>query len=313
MNLPQGYTARPAVPDDLEAVVAMVDAWDLTYFGEADNANRAGLQYDWGAPWVDVERDTRLVFASDGSLAAYAIHFRPEPAPRYEAWGLVHPSHEGRGVGSAILDWAEGKSRAEAGRERYPVWNATGAPNVSGLSLLADRGYRHIRTFFQMRMDLEPTFVAGAPPEDVSIRRLVVGADERRVHAVLDHAFTGHFGYVAEPFEGWWEHQFADETFDPSLSVVAEVNQEIVGASLNGVTEGTGWVYELGVLPGWRRRGIGRALLRATFAMFAAGGLARARLGVDTGNEHGALELYRSAGMRPVREWRVFEKHLEPG
>ena len=86
---------------------------------------------------------------------------------------------------------------------------------------------------------------------------------------------------------------------------------QIVGASINGVIDGTGWIYELGVRRAWQRRGIGRALLRHSFAMFAADGVGVARLGVDTENVTGALELYRSVGMRQVREWRLFEKHLE--
>ena len=45
--------------------------------------------------------------------------------------------------------------------------------------------------------------------------------------------------------------------------------------------------------------------------MFAADGIRVGRLGVDTENVTGALELYRSIGMRPVREWLVFEKYLE--
>ena len=70
MNLPQGYEARPAVPEDLDSVAALLDAWDLAFFGDA-NANREGVQYGWGAPWVDLVRDVRVIHASDGGLAAY--------------------------------------------------------------------------------------------------------------------------------------------------------------------------------------------------------------------------------------------------
>ena len=96
----------------------------------------------------------------------------------------------------------------------------------------------------------------------------------------------------------------------PTLGFVAEADGQIVGASINGVIDGTGWVYELGVRQAWQGQGIGRALLRHTFAMFAANGVRVARLGVDTENATGALELYRSVGMRPVREWCVFEKSI---
>jgi len=191
------------------------------------------------------------------------------------------------------------------------LWNATGAPNEGGVRLLESHGYGHIRTFWQMVVDLDPSFEAGPGPEGVTVRRYVEGADDRAAHAVLDEAFSTHFGYVSEPFEEWWEHQRSDETFDPSLGFVADMDGQIVGASINGLIDGTGWIYEIGVRQAWQRRGIGRALVRHSFAMFAALSVEVVRLGVDTENVKGALELYRSVGMREAREWRLFEKRIE--
>ena len=311
MNVPEGYTARPAVRENLEDVAALKDTWDLTYFGEA-GPNRVALQYEWGAPWVDLERDVRVIHSHDGTLVAYVQHTTPDPSDRYEVDAVVHPAHEGRGIGSTILAWTEERTRAQLRTgARTRVWNATGAPNESALRLFDEHAYRFIRTFWQMRIDLDRSFDAGPVPEGVTVRRHVEGADDRAVHATLDEAFSTHFGYVAEPFEAWWEHQRADETFDAGRGFVAEVDGQIVGASINGVIDGTGWVYELGVRRDWQARGIGRALLRHSFAMFAAYGVGVARLGVDTENVTRALELYRSVGMRQVREWRLFEKHLE--
>ncbi len=308
MNLPPGYTSRPATPDDLDDVATLLDVWDLSYFGDA-NANREGVQYRWGSPWVDLVRDVRVIHASDGSLAAYAQHSTPDPAARYEVDAVVHPSHQGRGLGAAMLAWTEDKTRSQlASGSGIALWNSTGAPDVQGLRLLQTNGYRHIRTFWEMLLDLDGTFGAGEAPAGVTIRPHEPGVDERGAHETLDEAFSTHFGYFQESFEQWWEHQHADETFDPTLGFVAEADGQIVGASINGVIDGTGWVYELGVRQARQGQGIGRALLRHTFAMFAANGVRVGRLGVDTENVTGALELYRSVGMRPVREWCVFEK-----
>jgi mycothiol synthase len=310
VNLPQGYSARPAVRADLEDVTALIDAWDVLHFGEA-NANREGLQYNWGSPWVDLARDVRVIHTTAGALAAYVLHASPDPAARYETDAFVHPAHQGRGLGSAIVTWAEAKTRSQlAPGTSLPLWDAASVTDMEGLRLLETNGYGHIRTFFQMRIDLDPSFDAGPVPDGVIVRRYVEGVDDRAAHATLDEAFSTHFGYVSEPFEEWWEHQRAEETFDPSLGFVAEVDGEVVGASINGVIDGTGWIYEIGVRHAWQGRGIGRALVRHSFGMFAADGVGVARLGVDTENVKGALELYRSVGMRPVREWRVFEKSI---
>ncbi|MGZ5306765.1 MAG: N-acetyltransferase family protein, partial [Actinomycetota bacterium] len=116
-----------------------------------------------------------------------------------------------------------------------------------------------------------------------------------------------------ETFEGWLAQQEADDTWDPTLGLLAEIDGTIVGFSNNGVIDGTGYVFELGVLPEMQGRGIGRALLRHSFAMLAGRGIPTGRLGVDTENATGAVELYRSIGMTPASEHRVVEKLIESG
>jgi GNAT superfamily N-acetyltransferase len=73
---------------------------------------------------------------------------------------------------------------------------------------------------------------------------------------------------------------------------------------------GTGWVGALGVREGWRKRGIGLALLRHAFAEFHRRGETRIALGVDAQNPTGATRLYERAGMRVAYEAIAFEKEL---
>ncbi len=84
--------------------------------------------------------------------------------------------------------------------------------------------------------------------------------------SVVNTAFRTHFGHVEETFEGWLAQQESDDTWDPTLGLLAEVDGTIVGYSNNGVIDGVGYVFELGVLPEMQGRGIGRALLRHSFA-----------------------------------------------
>lgn len=179
------------------------------------------------------------------------------------------------------------------------------------MALLETRGYVPIRTFRQMTIELDASFDAGLVPDGVTIRPFVVGEDGPAAFAVLDSAFATHFGYFKESFDDWWAQQQSDETWDPTLGLVAELEGEIVGLSNNGVIDGTGYVFELAVHPERQGRGIGRALLRHALAMFAARGIRNGRLGVDTENVTGAFELYQSVGMETAREHRVFEKFIE--
>jgi mycothiol synthase len=182
------------------------------------------------------------------------------------------------------------------------------ANNAGAIALLETYGYAAIRSFWEMTMDLDDSFEAGAVPEGVSIRPVVIEVDGPAAFSVVNTAFRSHFGYVEETFEGWLAQQEADDTWDPTLGLLAEVDGTIVGFSNNGVIDGTGYVFELGVLPEMQGQGIGRALLRHSFAMLARRGIPKGRLGVDTENSTGAVELYRSIGMTPASERRVVEK-----
>jgi mycothiol synthase len=307
--LPPGFTSRPATLDDLDDVVALRREWDLKYVGESEAA-RAMLQYEWGAASFEMERDTRLIHAADGALAAFAQHSTPDPELlRYNAFGPVDPEFEGRGLGSAIVDWTEAHTRSLIGAgSTARLWHSVQAGNAGAIALLETYGYAAIRSFWEMTIDLDDSFEAGVAPEGVTIRPVVMDVDGPAAQSVLNTAFRSHFGHVEETFEGWLAQQEADDTWDPTLGLLAEVDGEIVGFSNNGVIDGVGYVFELGVLPEMQGRGIGRALLRHSFAMLAGGGIRKGRLGVDTQNVTGAVELYRSIGMTPASERRVVEK-----
>ena len=222
MNLPPGFTSRPATPDDLDAVAALIEAWELAHFGEAE-ADRSMLQFEWAAAWFDVERDTRIIGTADGELAAYADHATPDNGKRFQTFGPVHPRFEGRGLGTAILGWSETQTRAriEPGSETR-LWNSVPAADAGATRLLEAHGYVPIRTFWQMTIDLDPSFDAGPLPDGVTIRRFGAEVDGPAAFAVVDAAFATHFGYCEETFEDWWAQQQADETWDPSLGLVAE-------------------------------------------------------------------------------------------
>jgi ribosomal protein S18 acetylase RimI-like enzyme len=62
------------------------------------------------------------------------------------------------------------------------------------------------------------------------------------------------------------------------------------------------------VLPEYRQRGLGQALLRHTFAEFASRGFDAVGLGVDAENPTGAVRVYERAGMHVERTNLLFEK-----
>ncbi|MCX5201845.1 GNAT family N-acetyltransferase [Streptomyces sp. NBC_00237] len=79
--------------------------------------------------------------------------------------------------------------------------------------------------------------------------------------------------------------------------------------TVNTYDRKTSWVFGLGVSPGCRHRGVGRALLAEALRMSAEDGVAEVWLSVEPGNRP-AIALYRSLGFGPG-EFRA--DYLGPG
>lgn len=309
MNLPPGYTGRASRASDLDAALAVLHARDVLEVGRPD-ATAGWIEDAWRSPRVDVEADTRVVEAPDGVLVAYADVTHVDDPAFATSWAPVHPAHQGRGIGTALLGWIEGRAATLPARALH---QHVDGGDVAARDLLGRAGYRVVRTHLHMVRDLvdgDPLAPAEAP---VVVRPMHEG-EEGAIHHVMQAAFAEHFALTVEPFDVWWGEWSVDPLFDPALFLVAEVAEAgVVGVACDFEDAGVGWVGDLGVLPAWRGRGIARALLAASFDAFHARGLATARLNVDAENETGAADLYRAVGMREHRRFLVFEKPLRDG
>lgn len=129
--------------------------------------------------------------------------------------------------------------------------------------------------------------------------------DEAVLIAAMNEAFeTDPIWHDVTP-SNFREFSLGARGFDPELWLLAWDDDRLAGFALcypvHGTDAALGWVETLGVRPGWRRRGLGGALLLSAFAALQARGLRRVGLGVDAENATGALRLYERAGMRQVR------------
>lgn len=213
-----------------------------------------------------------------------------------------------------LLDW--GEARASAVADGRNALLRAGA--VSDDNILADelrkRGYRIIRHFFTMEIDLVDEPPGPEWPPGISVRTFRKG-DERAVYEADDEAFRDHWDYVPMPYEDWSKHMLESTQFDPDLWFLAEDGDELAGFALclDERRPDTGHLGVLGVRAPWRRRGIARALLLHTFAEFRRRGRSKADLGVDSDNLTGAVRLYERAGMRVVRRFDSYEKGVPHG
>ena len=328
LTLPAGYCARPATLADVTEVVALMNLSTQALLGVDQNTVDEWAT-EWQAPGFQLPANTRVVLAPNGDLAGYVNLWDSTPHVQFEHLGRVHPNHTGRGLGSYLLAWVEHRA-AEILLKAPPSARVTlvdwiNSLDVETLRLLADQGYQHVRSNWRMVIDLNPHTPPALPiwPAGVGVRAFVPGQDDRATLGVIRAAFRDHWGHVERPFEenlqNWthrWRH---DPEFDPSLWFLAVAGDEVVGTALTRMSlpeaPDMGWVFSLGVLRPWRRRGIAGALLQHCFAQLWLRGRHRVALGVDAGSLTNALQLYEQAGMRPdpTQIYQIWEKELRPG
>jgi mycothiol synthase len=248
-----------------------------------------------------------------------------DPHVRVNIWGRVHPDHQGRGIGTALVQWAE--SRARQAIEKAPpdarVFVLTSAieADTTAHGIFEAAGFQHVRNSWRMRIDLDAKPPAPDWPEGIAVRPMRVGVDERATIQAVRDSFKDHWSFVAGPFEEEferWQHFMKnDKDFDRAIWFLAWDGDQIAGVSLcwpkTNDDPDMGWVGTLGVLRPYRRKGLGLALLRHSFGEFYRRGQKRVGLGVDASNLTGATRLYERAGMRVARQYRTFEKELRAG
>ncbi|MFI5080382.1 MAG: GNAT family N-acetyltransferase [Streptosporangiales bacterium] len=313
MTLPAGYRLRAPAPGDLDAVA------DVLIADELDEAGQIVLGVDflrdeWSRVGFDLATDAWVVTDGAGTIAGYVQAMREEPA-MVECWGVVHPGHRGRGIGSSLVNLTEERaSRLLAGLPSGRFRHAINAGDRAAAALLQARDLRPVRHFWHMQIDLTGSPGAGPAPDGVEIAGIESPGDLPAVHAVLEEAFADHWGHRAEPFDRWAEEQAANLSYDPTLWLLARADGRPAGALTGHVWGDRGWVDYLGVLSPCRGRGAGVALLRRSFATFAGRGVRRVILNVDAENSTGATALYERAGMRIISRWDLWEGLLgHPG
>lgn len=314
-NFPPGYTMRAATEDDIPAILALLRDFDTAVMGEAAPLTRDTILGDWSdlAP----STDTWLVLTPDGLLAGYA-KLTDSGAGRYFADGYVHPTRQGRGIGSTLVEAMEERAAAlistQPTETRLVLVNHISADSAPARTLLEARGYELARVYFRMHITLEEHPPAPVWPAQISVR-VSDGSptDVQRAYETIEEGFKDHWAHIPRSFENW-QKQMLNEPVDPSLWFLAQEGDQVAGAALcKRGEDGSGWVNELVVLRPWRKQGLGLALMHHAFTILYERGVRKVRLGVDGQSLTGAQRLYERAGMHITSRLARYEKELRPG
>ncbi len=182
--------------------------------------------------------------------------------------------------------------------------------------LLSSLGFKVVRSFFELRLDVTKASLEASEKSDITIRHL--RADENELLALIENrCFAGTWGFNPNTSEMiLWELNTRGCCPDDVILAISE--SKPVGycwtepqCGRDPVTgKNKGRVYMLGVDSPYRNRGIGKELLKAGLLHLKNKKREIIDITVDSQNT-AAVTLYRSLGFEPYSETVWFEKIID--
>jgi mycothiol synthase len=326
-NWPAGWSVRAPRRDDVDRVVELLNARSQKLYGE-NQSTRESVESWWGKQGLDLERDLLLALDARGAVSGLAfVADEGEPHASRGCSASVRPRYEeNTQLWDALLAWALRRAMelvpCAPNEIRVAATAQAAAEDVVRRAALKRAGFKTVRIENHMRIDLAAPAAEAQWPTGISVRAADLEADLPAIVALYRESWRDHWGFVERP------HADVLATFvseiesrcgpiDPSLWFLAIEGDEVIGMSLGipGLMDDPtgGYIYQLGVRPAWRKRGVALALLHHTFAEFGRRGFVAVELDVDSQSLTGAMRVYERAGMRGVRQSIDYEKELRPG
>ena len=196
-------------------------------------------------------------------------------------------------------------------KKNHPDYEVRSHCNDKDLKLkkaLTDAGLHLVRKYWTMR-NHQPDRKYPKLPENVKIRRADFENEKATWHFLLMDSFSDHYGFQKKTFHDWLSKQEEAVLQDENGVFFLEENGLPVGflVCTNHRAENQGgFIDKLGVRKNFRGRGYGEMLLKWGCAYSVERGFKDVALGVDTGNETGAVALYEKSGFRAANVWLAF-------
>lgn len=294
---------------DLPAIVHLINttkAFDnLDDFTSVDE-----LQHEFASPDVDVNRDLQLWADAQGELCAYAECWIPEPGDVQDlhVWFVLRPDIRTSQVEDELLAWAEARLKQVAQERNVSARLRSGSRDdqVGRLQLLQRHGFSVDRHFYRMARSLTDPIPTPQIPAGFVIRPLQGEAEVAAWVEMFNQSFIDHWNFHPMTV-GDRQHWLTDSTYLPALDLVAVAPDGTFAAFCYGFInpdendrtgKQEGWIADLGTRRGFRRIGLGRAMLLTGLHTLKASGMNTALLGVDSENPSGALNLYQSVNFQ---------------
>ena len=296
-------TIRPARPEDLTGVVAVMNAVDVVTLGEPDTTEE-DIASGWEESTFDLGRDA-IVVEHDGAIIGYGeVYARGEggvhdvdvyadplmPPLLDDVFAAVMQRAEQVGTGAVLSTWLGPDDPRRPLYERY--------------------GFSASRSFVRMRRDLTEPVEPADDPGGIRLASARRGMDEQAVHQVLADAFAHHARPLTTSFERFAEQHVDHPEYDPDLWGVAWHDDVAVGAMTLFDHGDLAFLRHVGVVRDYRGRGIASALIRRGMRQLQERGQTVLDLGVDVDDEVNAAAVYERLGFRVLQRLELVERRL---
>ncbi|MFQ4146376.1 GNAT family N-acetyltransferase [Chlorogloeopsis sp. ULAP02] len=306
---------------DLQAIVDLLNACELVDRLE-EWASVSTFRVGMEDPSVAQVKDILLWEDSDGKLIGFSQMGIPAAGQENDGWlwFRVHPQARDGKLEREMIAWGERRLR-EVASERGVVMKFRSElrdKQRDRIALLESCGFICERCFLRMARSLLEPFPAPQLPERFTLRQ-TLGEEEAQAWIEMHHqSRIDHWGYYPLTMEEY-QYYLSNPNYQPELNLVAVAPDGTLASycecyicpednDRNGRKDG--WIGDLGTRRGFRRRGLGRAVLLAGMDRLKAAGMETARLGVDAQNPNGAKQLYESVGFHQLDAFLVYIKEI---
>jgi mycothiol synthase len=321
-NIPGLVLRRFRGESDYPHMAALIDACKA-----ADGVERSTTVEDIAINYRHLENcdpQTDMLFAEvNGRVIAYGRIWWDELSDGirvYHPFGFVHPDWRGNGIGTAMWEAAENRSRQIAAghpKETPKFFQAEPFETEKAwISLVESRGYQPVRYETHMLRDLGGPFPEALMPPGLEVRP-VKPEHLRLIFDASNEAFRDHWG-IRDMSEEEFKAQQENPDFHPELWKVAWDGDQVASVIHNFIDKDENAEYQRkrGYTEGictrrpWRKLGLARSLLVQSMQMFKEMGFTETALSMDSQNLSGAFRLYEGVGYRKVRQQTIYRKPL---
>jgi mycothiol synthase len=278
------------------------------------------LQLEFNDPSLDKAKDILLWENPDRKLIGFNQIWIPQTGEANDGflWFRVHPEARGGEIERQMIAWGERRMREVAAKRGVGMKLRTGVRDrqIDRIALLESCGFTSDREFQTMERSLSEPISEPQLPSGFTLRHAQGSQEAEAWVEMRNQACIDHWNYHPLTVEEH-VHWLTDPNYRPELDLIAVARDRTFAAfcscnifpqenERNGSNDG--WISSLGTRRGFRRLGLGRAMLLAGMNQLKIAGMEKVRLGVDAKNPNGARQLYESSGFRKLHSSVLYVK-----